>query len=461
MAPAGRRYYMGRGGILVVEDGKRAYKLGDSSSTRLCRYGRECTLKVCMFRHPNGRAIDEPKSSRLCAYGAECRAPSCEFRHPGGRNAGALPPCRYGSDCKRPGCSFEHPSKESAGSSLQAHFSEAGKESKGENRSSGEGALQEQKGGTHLQPCMWGRACHKAGCKFFHAEGRGMDGQLPPADGEALHLKMKLQARNYWRSFPGSTGDQHVELVDVTAEMLDAVQVLMDATCVGEFLGRGRSAYSSMRVVSISRVENHTLWRRYAMQCRGHLRPADSKSAVQVDTWQHLPEELEESLDRGLNECFLFHGTKPELAAVICAQGFEERVANDHGLFGAGVYFAENSSKSDGYVKPDEKGYCNMFLTRVCLGAPFISNNQLSGLRRPPCVEACESGRACGHVRFDSVIGEKRGNDRRACLEKYREYIVYDRNQCYPEFLIRYVRESAGERSAREKREGKHGSRSS
>jgi hypothetical protein len=240
----------------------------------------------------------------------------------------------------------------------------------------------------------------------------------------------------------------------VTAGMLDAVQVLMDATCVREFIGHGRgrsvTTHSSMRVVSDSRVENHTLWRRYAMQCRGHLRPADS--AVQDDTWQHLPGELEKSLDRGRNKCFLFHGPKPELAAVISAQGFEERVANDHGLLGAGVYFAENSSKSDDYVQPDEKGYCNLFLTRVCLGSPFISNNRLSGLHRPPCVEACESGSACGHVRFDSVIGEKRSNDRRACLERYREFIVFDRIQCYPEFLIRYMRESAGERSAREKR---------
>jgi hypothetical protein len=119
-----------------------------------------------MFRHPSGRAIDEPKSSRLCAYGAECRAPSCEFRHPGGRNVGALPPCRYGPDCKRPGCSFGHPTKESAGSPLQAHSSEAGKESEGENRSSGERALQEQKGRTLMQLCMWGRACYKAVCKL-------------------------------------------------------------------------------------------------------------------------------------------------------------------------------------------------------------------------------------------------------------------------------------------------------
>ena len=39
------------------------------------------------------------------------------------------------------------------------------------------------------------------------------------------------------------------------------------------------------------------------------------------------------------------------------------------GLFGQGLYFAENASKSDEYTDNDDLHY--MFLVRVCLGSPY------------------------------------------------------------------------------------------
>jgi hypothetical protein len=52
------------------------------------------------------------------------------------------------------------------------------------------------------------------------------------------------------------------------------------------------------------------------------------------------------------NECLLWHGTRPDTAAIIGEQGFDERVCALRGLFGAGVYFAEHSSKADPHADP-------------------------------------------------------------------------------------------------------------
>ena len=85
------------------------------------------------------------------------------------------------------------------------------------------------------------------------------------------------------------------------------------------------------------------------------------------------------------NEVFLFHGTKSNIVDFIIQQGFEERIAKDEGIFGAGIYFAENSSKSDEYITPDSNGLCKLFLCRVCLGTPFVTTRSLKSIRRPPC----------------------------------------------------------------------------
>jgi len=40
---------------------------------------------------------------------------------------------------------------------------------------------------------------------------------------------------------------------------------------------------------------------------------------------------------------------------------------------------------------------------------------------------------------YDSVLGESRAWESEAALD-FREYIVYDRRQCYPEYIIMYSR---------------------
>ena len=146
-----------------------------------------------------------------------------------------------------------------------------------------------------------------------------------------------------------------------------------------------------------------------------------------------------ESLLKGhlhdIGEVFLFHGTKADLKDVIAHSGFDERVANLAGLFGAGVYFAENSSKSDEYCTPDKTGSCFMFLCRVMLGTPFLAEQPMRQLRRPPNLPGSNPSQLC-----DCVIGVTAATHPGAFLQRYREFVVYDRRQAYPELLIEYKR---------------------
>ena len=67
-----------------------------------------------------------------------------------------------------------------------------------------------------------------------------------------------------------------------------------------------------------------------------------------------------------------------------------------------------------------------MFLSRVTLGSPLITQSSHNNLRRPP-------ERKDKHCLYDSLLGKMP-------THHYREFIVYDKSQCYPEFLIEYKR---------------------
>ena len=124
--------------------------------------------------------------------------------------------------------------------------------------------------------------------------------------------------------------------------------------------------------------------------------------------------------------------TKAEHVPVIERTGFDERVAG-RGMLGTGCYFAENSSKSDQYCTPNSNDRFYIFLARVCLGSAYHTHSAHSDFRRPP-----ELPHRAGRL-HDSVLYEGAG----LSVGKYREFVVYDRRACYPEYLIEYQRVSA------------------
>ncbi|KAF0978430.1 hypothetical protein FDP41_002250 [Naegleria fowleri] len=262
---------------------------------------------------------------------------------------------------------------------------------------------------------------------------------------------------SYWknRMIHGETFFQI--MVDVTKHMKTIIQELMDMTCNKSTLGTGRDQqtkmkYSKLMVSQVFRIEKVSLFSMYMSRKQQLLLYNDPPYEIKVkthhqDSSQSYPNATswlkQSSLDASINEVYLWHGTKPEFVKKIAEHGFDERVSNLSGLFGAGIYFADYCSKSDQYCTPElsetsrdssnpkDHLYC-MFLSRVVLGRQVhhVPHGQsLGNSRRPPDIPNT-NGRP-----YDSVIGKSN-----ASSNAYTEFIVYDRTQCYPEFLIKYQR---------------------
>ncbi|OLQ12682.1 hypothetical protein AK812_SmicGene3389 [Symbiodinium microadriaticum] len=83
------------------------------------------------------------------------------------------------------------------------------------------------------------------------------------------------------------------------------------------------------------------------------------------------------------------------------------------------------------YVKGDSKGWYPMILCRVTLGRIYYCANQ--DPTKDPGRDKLES--ACTTGGYHCVLG-----DRLKARGTYREYVVYDHFQVYPQFIVWYSR---------------------
>lgn len=130
-----------------------------------------------------------------------------------------------------------------------------------------------------------------------------------------------------------------------------------------------------------------------------------------------------------INEKWLFHGT-PEYSKVLDI-GFQESLSKSgRQMYGKGIYFADDSSKSNQYVhqnhkcpRHDEVGCYECFryllLCRVLLGRTLKTTSQVVLENLP--------------VNYDSITAEPSNNLR------YKEYVIRRGDQTYPTYLIKYL----------------------
>lgn len=137
-----------------------------------------------------------------------------------------------------------------------------------------------------------------------------------------------------------------------------------------------------------------------------------------------------------INEVYLFHGASSADVDHIIEDGLDTRVSGNRLLFGQGIYFSDNPTKADEYVKDDTKG--QIILCRVLLGNVFTGSGDLTNLKRGPCLK-CQSITKCSqHKRvYDSVLGEVKPDGTKL---KFKEFVIYKNELCYPEFVIEYVK---------------------
>jgi len=154
----------------------------------------------------------------------------------------------------------------------------------------------------------------------------------------------------------------------------------------------------------------------------------------------------EEPLDASINEWRLLHGSNLAALKSICGSNFRLKLAGsgatwkDKGkkagtpLYGYGVYCAENVTKADEYASPIEDGLpadigcCAVLVCRAVGGlCRVVDTNEF---------DTEELRRDVFDGPFHSVLG-----DRVTKLGKpFREVVLYDSAQVFPEFLLYYRR---------------------
>eukprot|EP00927_Polykrikos_kofoidii_P077970 TRINITY_DN74851_c0_g1_i1.p1 TRINITY_DN74851_c0_g1~~TRINITY_DN74851_c0_g1_i1.p1 ORF type:complete len:1591 (-),score=283.88 TRINITY_DN74851_c0_g1_i1:245-4540(-) len=196
---------------------------------------------------------------------------------------------------------------------------------------------------------------------------------------------------------------------------------------------------TGLRVRRILRVEDSQMWESYHAKrqeiadCRRGETLLDLSTKTK-DSVGHT--EYFEPLDNVApsNECYLFHGTFVRAALNIAQNNFRIDLAGSHvgTMYGRGAYFCECCSKADEYARDEPDGYYEgMFaivLCRVAMGQPFVTEE-----RDEHAGEHVKAGR------FDSTLG-----DREKSVNTYREFVVYNLDQVYPEYVILYERVGRG-----------------
>lgn len=205
---------------------------------------------------------------------------------------------------------------------------------------------------------------------------------------------------------------------------------------------------SEASLVEVQRNENVRLFKSYERK-RAEMREYHRGAGTTVEpVTPPLPSGME-LLDPATNEVFgLMHGTTPELAQVILENGFDERLAQLTSLYGAGIYITDASCKAMQYCTkplmlqtPPEPGkeYVIIFC-RALLGAVHSVEEVLKPpgastdyVRRPP-------DRGNGQ-RWDSVMataGAKAVPGGGTHSQVHREFVLFSRDQIYPEYLVRF-----------------------
>jgi len=257
-------------------------------------------------------------------------------------------------------------------------------------------------------------------------------------------FNLNIQFETYWCTPLNKT--MKIELFPIDEEF-KKIENLMRIT-ISE-AHKQRYKYSKFKITKLERLQSPDLWGLYFLRRNEIGRINEEKPELIDGSTVNL-------IDRKTNEYYLFHGCNESILEKISNEGFDERVSNLSGMFGCGIYFAENSSKSDIYAHTKDcaqvgafySGQINkctcqedyesdrvMFVARVAMGSASMhceATDKTDPMRKPP-------KRPGKEISYDSVIGESRMLNPKASLD-YREFIIYDRRQCYGEYIIHYKR---------------------
>lgn len=301
--------------------------------------------------------------------------------------------------------------------------------------------------------------CKTCGHKFsvHHFKANADSDSCPTCDGRGEfagsqchschgHGKREVEYPHYWTHSDGKVKHAYVELME---DQLEEFQRLLDATYKGTWT-RDRSRHNptlprvptSYKVKRVKRSENALCWREFA--CRRAemiLRQEEMKrdgeaewptwNTKTMEAWNNIGGSKADRLLPDINEWYLFHGSAPEIADKICQSDFQigsTAGKNTGTLYGKGLYFAESITKADEYAKIGKEQLYAVMLCRVIGGNVKYCDTDAPDPEE--LVASCISGT------FDSVLG-----DREKLRGTYREFVIFDSEDVFPEYIIEYTRQ--------------------
>ncbi|CAL8240347.1 unnamed protein product, partial [Gadus morhua 'NCC'] len=165
-----------------------------------------------------------------------------------------------------------------------------------------------------------------------------------------------------------------------------------------------RQTMTAFDIVKIERIQNKSLWDQFQLQ-REQMKTRNGGHSVA--------------------ERKLFHGTDSKFIDPICCSNFDWRICGTHGtILGKGSYFARDASYSHTYTSYAST-VRSMFVSRVLVGHHTRGS---ADYVRPPSKDGRDT------LFYDS------------CVDSIRSpsiFVVFDRPQIYPEFLLTYKAKAA------------------
>jgi len=269
---------------------------------------------------------------------------------------------------------------------------------------------------------------------------------IPDAIKDRQHnYSMSMTPPPYWdlstmKTKKGNT----VGTVPVKSSEHKALQELLQATnCRKSRHDPRRSLIPShIELLSGARIQSWQSWADFQAkqeEIQEALKGMEERSELATTSVSDLKtsgylQEFLSPLDKDTNSVWLFHGITADAAELVGTTEFDIDKAGPSigNLYGRGVYFSEYWNSADeglSALDADELESMHALLVcRVILGSVFKDSTELPDMSR--IVAECVEG-SC-----HSVLGDRT----RLRPGSSREFVVYNKDQVYPEFMLLYRR---------------------
>jgi len=223
-------------------------------------------------------------------------------------------------------------------------------------------------------------------------------------------------------------------IVEKDKQVISNIQELVDATfqswgphgatCTTKDRRiHGNPLATRLKVEQVVRMCNIENYLRFQARRQDIVDDVSADGRAMTNDWdiktRRVKNHSKEPLNKDINECWLWHSVNEKAVVGSSASA----------MFGRGIYFAESVLKADELSQEDCRGWIPVMLSRVVLGRV----NYCDALHPHSMATAFEESVKSG--RFHAVLG-----DREKIKGSFREFVVFDSDQVYPEYIVWYSR---------------------